>query len=107
MNLGNPLDGFVSPRGGKMSSPRRSALLAGEPQRRAAAAFAPAQPRFLARDVVARDRNHTLPLRQLKLEYHHVLLAERHFGRREIELPHPHETLIVELFQIIAVREEA
>ena len=51
------LDGFVSARAEN--------LLACESQRRAAAAFDPAQVRFLVRDVVARDGNHILPLGQL------------------------------------------
>src|SRR6059058_2713522 len=86
---------------GLVSGASENLLLAGKPQRRTAAAFQSTQVRFLAPDVVARDWNHTLPLRQLQLEHHHVLLAEAHFGRREVELPHAHEARIVNFLQIL------
>ena len=35
------------------------------------------------------------------------LLAERHLGRGEIELPHPHEALVVEPLGLLAVGQEA
>src|SRR3954451_25087208 len=84
---------FCDPRGrialdGLASGAPENLLFAGETQRRTAAALDATQARFLAADVVARDRNHALALGQLQLEHHHVLLAESHFGRREIELPH-------------------
>src|SRR4051794_7206161 len=69
---------------GLASGAPENLLFASETQRRTAAGLEAAQARFLAADVVARDRNHALALRQLQLEHHHVLLAEGHFGRREI-----------------------
>ncbi len=55
------------------------ALLAGEPQRRMALALGAAQPALLAGDIIPRHRHHVLPLGELDLEHHQVLLAERHF----------------------------
>src|SRR4051812_11704493 len=91
---------------GLLSATADRKLFAGESQWCAVAAFEPAQARFLAHDVVARDRNHTLSFRQLKLEHHHVLFAEAHFRRRQIEFPHAHETRIIEPLNLFAMREE-
>src|SRR5215470_9815289 len=79
---------------------------AGESQRRALPQLARTQPRALAHEVVARHRDHALPLGQLQLDHHHRLLAERHFGSREIELPHARETGIVETFDLLAMGQE-
>ena len=95
------LDGFVSARAGKNLYSPASRSGGRLPLSSAA------QPRFLARDVVARDRNHALPLGQLDLEYHHVLLAERHLRRREIEFPHAQKRCVVDLLHLLAMREEA
>ena len=73
-----PVGGTLSP-----SIRRRAAAAAGWPL------FERAQARLLARDVVARDRHDALALGELDLEHHHVLVAERHLGGRQIELPHP------------------
>ena len=81
---------------------------AGEPQRRTLARLRSARRRAVsARDVVAGHRHHALPLGQLHLEHHHGLLAEGHLGRGEIELPHPHEALVVEPLDLLAMGEEA
>ena len=58
------------------------------------------------RNIVARDRHDALPLGELDLHHHHVLLAERHFGSREIELPHAHEALVVNALHLLAVGEK-
>src|SRR4051794_37116150 len=92
---------------GLASGAPENLLFAGETQRGTAAALHATQARFLAADVVARDRNHALALGQLKLEHHHVLLAEAHLGCREIELPHPYEALVISLRHIIPVNKEA
>ena len=93
--------------GARRTEARDQNLLAGEAQRRTAAAFEPAQARFFAHDVVAGDRNDILSFGQLKLEHHHALLAERHFRGGEIEFPHAHETRVVEPLNLLAMREEA
>ena len=85
----------------------RAALFAGQPQRRVALAFGVAQAALLARDIVARHRHHALPLGELDLEHHQVLLAERHFRRRQIELPHAHKAPVVNALDLLAVGEEA
>src|SRR5438552_8763274 len=82
------LDGFVS-------GALENLLFAGEPQLRTAAALQSTQMRFRAVDVITGDRNHTLPFGQLKLVYHHALLAEGHLGGRKIELPHAHEAFVI------------
>src|SRR5581483_1215952 len=76
-------------------------------QPRALAAFDAAQTCLLAGDVVARHRHDALALGQLDLDIHHGVLAERRFRRRQIELPHPHEALVIELLGFLGVGEEA
>src|SRR3974377_350075 len=66
-----------------------------------------AQAVLLARDVVAGHRCDALALGDLDLEVHHILLAERHFGGGEIELPHAHEAPVVNALYVLAVGEEA
>src|SRR3974390_1730441 len=82
------------------------ALLAGEPQGRTALAFGAAQAQLLAPDIVARHRHHALSFRELDLAIHHVLLTERHFRSRQIELPHPHKALIVNALDLLAMDQE-
>ena len=55
-----------------------------------------AESRGLTRDIVARRRHHALPPRELQLEHHHGLFAERHLRCCEIEFPHACEARIVE-----------
>jgi hypothetical protein len=57
---------------------------------------------LLAHDVIPRHRHHFLALGELDLEYHPVLLAERHFRCRKIELPHPHEAPIIDALDLLA-----
>src|SRR5947209_1683964 len=92
---------------GLASGAPENLLFAGETQRRTAAALHSAQPRLLAADVVARDRNHALALAQLQLEHHHPLFAEGHLGSRQIKLPHPHEALVIGFGQIVPMSKEA
>lgn len=66
-----------------------------------------AQPIFLAPNIVTRHWDDVLTFRELDLEYHQGLFAERHFRAGEIELPHPHELLVVNALDVGAVREEA
>src|SRR5262249_54928768 len=94
---------FAAARSGTDPPP----LFAGEPQWRPLAAFQCAQPGFLAGDVVAGDRHHALASGELDLHHHHGLFAERHFRRGEIELPHPHEALVVDALDLLAMRHEA
>src|SRR5580698_402306 len=100
------LIGTASPLTGAFRHDGRNRLFAGQPQRRSGAAFARAQPRFLARDIVARRRRDALVLGKLDLKYDHVALAERHLGAGEVELPHPHEALIVKPHHLVAVGKE-
>jgi hypothetical protein len=43
----------------------------------------------------------------LNLEVHHSLIAEGAFRRRQIELPHPAETLVIDRLDLVAVGVEA
>src|SRR6266852_2931256 len=60
----------------------------------------------LSINQVARDRNNALPFRELDMEHHHILSAERHFRRSKIKLPHAHEALIIEALRLLSVSVE-
>jgi hypothetical protein len=66
-----------------------------------------AQPIFLAPNIVARHRDDVLSFRELDLEYHQGLFAERHFRAGEIKFLHPHELPVVNELDVGAVGEEA
>src|ERR1700730_18649782 len=84
----------------------RAESLARESPRGAAVAFQHSQAGLLARNIIASHRNDALLFGQLHLEHHHILLAERHLRRGEIELPHPHEALVIEPLDLLAMREK-
>src|SRR5215475_5559728 len=85
---------------------RGAQSFAGQSQRWALAKLARAQSRGFARDVVTRHRHHALALGELQLKHHHGLLAKCHFGGRQIEFPHTHETGIVEPLNLLAMSKE-
>src|SRR5216683_3867673 len=78
----------------------------GQTKRKTTIGFKSTQTRLLDGDVVARDRNNALPFRELDLEHHHILSAERHFRRSKIKLPHAHEALIIEALRLLSVSVE-
>ena len=80
---------------------------AGQPQRRTLSQLTRSQPRGFPINIVARHRYYALALGDLYLQHHHGLLAERHFGGRQVEFPHAHETGIVETLNLLAMRKEA
>src|SRR5712672_2950928 len=82
-------------------------LFAGEPQGRAPAAFESAQAGGFSTYIVAGHRYDALPSCQLHLEDHQGLLPEGHLGRGKIEFPHPHEALIVDALDHVAVDEQS
>src|SRR3979411_2956713 len=86
--------------------PAGAQSLPGESQRRALAKLACAQPRGFAHDVVTRHWHHPLALGELQLDHHHGLLAKRHFGGRQIELPHADKTGIVDTLNLLAMSKE-
>src|SRR5271166_2470443 len=57
-------------------------------------------------NVVSCQRDGVLPLCELDLEDHVPVDAERRFRSRQIELPHPAETLVVEAFGFLAISHE-
>src|SRR5262245_60229858 len=81
--------------------------LARQTQRRSASALERSESRLFARNVIAGHRHDALPLGQLQLEHHHGLLAEGHLRRREVELPHSDEALVIKPLGLFAVGEEA
>src|SRR6202166_2785273 len=91
---------------GSLAAAALAGLCAGKPQRHSVAGFARAQSRFFARDIVARRRRDAFVLGQLDLKYDHVAAAECHLGAGEVELPHPHEALIVKPHHLVAVGKE-
>src|SRR5262245_36715330 len=58
-------------------------------------------------DVTACHWRRVVSAHQLNLEDHQVLPAEGRFGGRQIELPHPAETLVIDRLGLVAVGEEA
>src|ERR1035437_8244426 len=86
---------------------RLRGLLRRPPQLRMPAGLGGAQPIFLAPNIVARHRDDVLAFRELYLEYHQGLFAERHFRAGEIELPHPHEAPIIDALDLLAMRQES
>src|SRR5262249_33854477 len=81
--------------------------LAGKSPSGAAAILDGTQALLLARNVIAGHWHDPLPPCELDLKYHHVLLAECHFGSREIKFPHAHEALIIQTLRLLAVGEKA
>src|SRR5690606_6905786 len=57
--------------------------------------------------VVARQRQRILPLNQLYLEDHHMLILKRSLGSGEIELPHPAELLAFQFRCLLPVPDKA
>src|SRR5262249_19855963 len=57
--------------------------------------------------VIPRQRHRVDPLRQLHLEAHQPLPAERDLGADEIHFPHPAEALVIDLTYAGAITLEA
>src|SRR5580698_7337750 len=53
--------------------------------------------------IVAGERQRIHAFGDLDLEHHLVLMAERHLGAGEIELPHPAEAFIIKRLDLAAV----
>src|SRR4249919_70811 len=70
-------------------------LLASQAQRWAPLVLGSAETTFLVGNVVSGNGHNTLPLGDLDLHHHHVLLTERHLGSCKIKFPHPHEAPVV------------
>src|SRR5262245_46505439 len=62
---------------------------------------------FPAVDVVARDRHRVDAARELDLPDHEPPAPEAHLTAGEVELPHPHEALVVDPLRLALRRHEA
>src|SRR5215471_5716155 len=82
-------------------------LFACESQRRLMGCLDSTQPRLFPRNIIAGRGREALPLRHLDLEYDHLAQPKRHFRASQIELPHSHETLVVEAHNLVAMGQKA